>query len=278
MRIRVGSPSGNMTDHRSQTDRITEKLERARKSDPELREFGAQEHGYLIGPPLTDEEVTAFEKAFEVTLPGCYRAFLTQVGNGSPVATRVLISPEGFYPLSEQEIDAYEKNHGVSVGASERAFLAKVRNGDPIDQGMAAGPGLGLFPLERCRYLDWLEYPPLITPDLSVEAWEELSTIPDKLFGTSAGSEIMERAHGGILVIGGLPSCHLSAIIVGGAHAGRVIWIDDEDHEEKPHFYRAANFLDWYERWLSAAALRARRRLDPPWEIALKWAVEDGSS
>lgn len=139
-----------------------------------------------------------------------------------------------------------------------------VRSGDPIDQGMAAGPGLGLFPLERCRYLDWLGYPPLITPGLSVEAWEKLSTIPDKLFGTSAGGEIMERAHGGILVIGSLPSCHLSAIIVGGAHAGRVICIDDEDLEEKPHFYRAANFLDWYERWLSATELRARRRLDPP--------------
>jgi hypothetical protein len=267
-----------MPDYREQTDRIKDKLERARKEDPCFQMIGASRHRYAIGPPLDEREVAAFEETYRISLPACFRSFLTQVGNGSPVATRVVIRPEGFYPLSEQEIDAYEKNHGVSVGASERAFLAKVRNGDPVDQGMAAGPGLGLFPLERCRYLDWLEYPPLITPDLSVEAWEELSTIPDKLLGTSAGSEIMKRAHGGILVIGGLPSCHLSAIIVGGAHAGRVIWIDDEDLEEMPHYYRAAKFLDWHERWLSAAALRARRRLDPPWEIALKWAVEDGSS
>ena len=239
-----------MSEYREQTDRIKDKLARARKEDPYFLIPGASCHRYAIGPPLSEREVAAFEETHWVSLPSCFRSFLTQVGNGSPVPARVVISPEGFYPLSEQEIDAYEKNHGVSVGPPERAFLAKVRSGDPIDQGMAAGPGLGLFPLERCRYLDWLGYPPLITPDLSVEAWKELSPIPDRLFGTSAGSEIMERAHGGILVIGGLRSCHLSAIIVGGAYAGRVICIDDEDLEEKPAFYRAANFLDWYQRWL----------------------------
>jgi hypothetical protein len=196
-----------MPDYRQQANRIKDKLARARKSDLELREFGASEHGYLIGPPLTDEEVTAFEKAFEVTLPGCYRAFLTQVGNGSPVANHDLVSPEGIYPLTEAEIATYERNHGVSVGPTERAYLARVRNGIPIDNGCAPGPGCGLYPLDQAS------------------------------------------PYGDRLDIGHQADAHVSAIIVRGAQAGRVIRRDGEGVEES-YLCRAPTFLDWYEGWL----------------------------
>ncbi len=195
-----------MTDYRAQTDRIREKLDLARQADPEFREFGASDHRYLIGPPLEDEEVTAFERAFGVTLPGCYRAFLTQVGNGSPVANHVLVDPEGFYPLTEEEIATYERNHGVRVGPAERAYLARVRSGIPIDGGRAAGPGYGLFPLGQ-------------------------------------------EAYGDLLDVGEQADCGATAIFVRGAHSGRVVRMDDHRIKE-PYFYRAANFLDWYEGWL----------------------------
>lgn len=196
-----------MNDHRAQTERIKAKLERARQADPELREFGASEHRYLIGPPLDDEEVATVEGAIGITLPGCYRAFLTQVGNGSPVAGHVLVDPAGLYPLTEDEIETFERNHGVVVSPATRAYLARVRNRIPIDNGCAAGPDYGLYPL-------WPVEP-----------------------------------SGDLIPIGYQAEGRESALFVRGAYAGRVVRMDDH-WVEKPYFYRATNFLDWYEGWL----------------------------
>ncbi|GIF08958.1 hypothetical protein Asi03nite_64960 [Actinoplanes siamensis] len=46
--------------------------------------FGASAHRFELGSPLTDDEVTAFEREHGVSLPEDYRGFITTIGNGGP--------------------------------------------------------------------------------------------------------------------------------------------------------------------------------------------------
>jgi hypothetical protein len=46
------------------------------------RVFGADAHGFIANPPLTEDDVAVFEAAYGVALPEEYRLFLLLVGNG----------------------------------------------------------------------------------------------------------------------------------------------------------------------------------------------------
>jgi len=50
--------------------------------DPEFKRFGAEHHRYVLGAPLAEESVAAFEERHAVRLPDAYRRFLTEVGDG----------------------------------------------------------------------------------------------------------------------------------------------------------------------------------------------------
>jgi hypothetical protein len=57
-------------------------LEKMRVKDCDFHVFGAEQHRYLLGPTLTEEELTAFEQEHHVTLPYDYRFFLQCIGDG----------------------------------------------------------------------------------------------------------------------------------------------------------------------------------------------------
>ena len=67
-------------------ERLNDLLHRMREEDPDFRVYGAGNHKYRLGPPLTEGELQAFEQRYLVTLPADFRFFLKKAGNGG--ATR----------------------------------------------------------------------------------------------------------------------------------------------------------------------------------------------
>ncbi len=63
-------------------DFIHGRIAEIRRLDPEFRLFGACKHRHRLKPPLSTQEILAFEKRMGVELPAAYRTFLTTVGNG----------------------------------------------------------------------------------------------------------------------------------------------------------------------------------------------------
>jgi hypothetical protein len=62
--------------------RIKERLEKLKAADKQFQLFGAEKHKYLLNPPLSKNEILAFEKRYGIQLPADFALFLTEVGNG----------------------------------------------------------------------------------------------------------------------------------------------------------------------------------------------------
>ena len=62
--------------------RIEGKLAAARATPAPPKAFGAEEHGFKLGPPLPEGAVAQFEERHQVALPPGYRLFVTELGDG----------------------------------------------------------------------------------------------------------------------------------------------------------------------------------------------------
>ncbi|GKX67654.1 SMI1/KNR4 family protein [Inconstantimicrobium mannanitabidum] len=61
---------------------ILDLLDKARKADPNFKQFGAQSHKYKLKPTISEKEVSEAEKKYNFRLPEDYFWFITNVGNG----------------------------------------------------------------------------------------------------------------------------------------------------------------------------------------------------
>lgn len=87
-------------NHQEQVDRIKRKLDSARNADKKFKTFGAESHRYRIGPPLSHEQIKSFENKYSIKLPECYRAFVSNIGNGGKSYRGSAAGPYyGIYPL-----------------------------------------------------------------------------------------------------------------------------------------------------------------------------------
>jgi hypothetical protein len=83
---------------------LLDKLERLRQADHALSLFGARDHRYQLGPPVTESKLARFERLHRVMLPGGYRDFLLHAGDGGAgpyyglysLETALISAGEGF--------------------------------------------------------------------------------------------------------------------------------------------------------------------------------------
>lgn len=64
----------------ARVDWVAKKLRTAVRA--RLQPFGVEGHKFRLKPPLTEEQVAAFENRYSIELPADYRAFITRVANG----------------------------------------------------------------------------------------------------------------------------------------------------------------------------------------------------
>jgi hypothetical protein len=86
--------------YHEQVQRIKEKLAAAKLADEKFQVFGASSHRYTLSPPASEETVTQFESDYGLSLPTCYRTFITEIGNGGESFNNSAAGPYyGIYML-----------------------------------------------------------------------------------------------------------------------------------------------------------------------------------
>jgi len=194
-----------------QLSRIKEKLASIQAYDKDLVVFGADSHGYQVGPGVSETEVTAFEAAYNIQLPEAYAAFLMHIGNGNTEEEAYMDSAAGpyygIYPLGE-----------------------------------------GLEDLMTNDVKRFICSPCLLHPSMTEEAWSSLvAPTQDDTLSDTAYYEKIGVLFGGLMPIGTQGCAITTCLIVTGAYRGRIVYIN-EDY--LPVFAYETHFLDWYERWL----------------------------
>ena len=175
-----------MQQYEEQVKRIKEKFVAARKKDRRRKVFGADSHRYIINKPLTQQELTAFEEKYHISLPGSFSAFLLQFGNGGKSYADSAAGPfYGIYPLGERtdELTSHPEKY--------------LREPVKIYPGLTADT--------------WTE---MIIPF-------ENDDMSDEEFDTATG-----EIYAGILPLGSQGCTYLHGLVLNGPHSGKVVNID----------------------------------------------------
>jgi SMI1 / KNR4 family (SUKH-1) len=214
-----------MTEYSDLIQRLKEKLLEAKKADKNLKVFGADRHKYLINKPTTIESVMEFETKYSIKLPGCYKSFILEFGNGGQGWQNSAAGPFfGIYPLGENVNELIYEN-------TEK----------------------------------YLKNECVIIPKMTDDFWKSLTkNIEENDEITNEDYEIeLGKVWGGILPIGSQGCTYLHGIVLNGQYKGKVVNLDTD--RQKPHFTYETNFLDWYERWLDEIIDKTLLQDGPSW-------------
>jgi hypothetical protein len=92
----------------------------------EQGDLPAQQHRYLLNPPLSEEEVARFEDEHRIALPSDFRAFVTRLGNGGAGPGY------GVFKLGEWVLfwdsEPWKENEGLIGRHRRRAAVLARRN------------------------------------------------------------------------------------------------------------------------------------------------------
>ena len=159
--ISLVQPDGSVTDTRlgckveAELAAILGGLERLQRSPIGEYDLAEKMHRFRLNPPLTEDEVARFEAAHGIALPGDYRAFLTQLGNGGagPAygVSKLGEAPLGWEPRPFREIEGY-------VGCLSKPFPHTAAWNDYRDTAKYEGPIDGAIPISDigCGSMFWL--------------------------------------------------------------------------------------------------------------------------
>lgn len=169
-----------------QVNRIRTKLIAAKQKDKQLKIFGASTHKYILHKPLTQAALSDFETQYNISLPGSYKAFLLQLGNGGESQAGAAAGPfYGIYPLG---------------GCVDEL------TGDPakyLSEPVKIYPGITA---EEWQHL--------------IKETEE-DDISDEVYEAAIGN-----IYAGILPIGSQGCSYIHGLVLNGEHAGKVVNLD----------------------------------------------------
>lgn len=171
-------------NYREQIRRIKKKLKIAKKTDKQLKVFGAKSHKYLIHKPIDESHLVDFEKEYHVSLPNCYTTFLTEIGNSGCSYLHSAAGPfYGIYPFG--------KNIGELTEYPQEYLCQAVK----------------IYPTMTNEY--WAEL---------IQRIEEDDDISDDEYERELG-----KIYAGILPIGSQGCTYLHGLLLNGSYKGKVV-------------------------------------------------------
>lgn len=203
--------------------------------------FGSAMHNYQLNPPIPVSTIEEFEARNGITLPGDYRLFITQIGNGGAGPYY------GLFPFGELEEGLSWEKKGDGVGDVSQPFAHVEAWNLPVT---------------------FWDQQPHIPPALSLEEEEKLWAAWDKIE--------LDQYFNPAIMNGAIPICHLGWglrqwLVVNGEQKG-FIWDDFRGERGgirpvRDESGRPMTFSGWYMTWLDnalnnslAQARRKRRR------------------
>ena len=195
---------------------VKERLTSLASSHEHDHVFGANGHHFLVGRPLSSQQVKGFETEWGFQLPGDYRLFLTAVGNGGAGPGY------GLFPLGMAD----------DIGDDMK----------PWDDFLVGRPG-SQFPHERAWNLplDQLQPPDELGQE-QLDAWFEHHDT--EYFDPRLVDGAIPIAHFGCAI--------RIYLVVTGPLAGQV-WTDDRAGDQGIYPCEPVQFTHWYLRWLEEA-------------------------
>jgi SMI1/KNR4 family protein SUKH-1 len=206
---------------------VRESLRRLLRVKPKV--FGSDGHEFELNPPLSEREVASFEASRGIRLPGDYRQFITEIGNGGAGPYY------GVFPLGYMDdgFDSapWDKPHSI-VGDLAAEFRYREAWND----------------LTGC--------PPDQLADENEEEYErQMNAFDGRYFAPS-------------LMNGAFPICHMGCalrvwLVVTGEQRGR-LWRDGRAEQTglSPIMLKdgsPADFSGWYLEWLEEALALVKR-------------------
>lgn len=201
-----------MTQPRPSLQAIQHKLALARSKDADFDVFGADSHHYHLSPPCSEQHIAAFERDYGISLPECYRSFISQIGNGGNGYQGSGAGPfYGIYALADGVGDL-----GCSNSAQQ------------------------------------MQNPCLLDPTMTEQAWAELAANliceHDDEIAEAEFEVALQTVFGGLMILGTQGCNYYHALVLNGPYRGRVVNLSLDF--EQPKFCYEPDFLSWYQRWL----------------------------
>ena len=197
------------------------RMEELRAADSSRRVFGSGHHEYAHAAPVSEKEVQRIENQYGFEVPGEYRQFLTEIGNGG-AGPGYGLWPIGFWDPTDSALEEWSSSWADNPGHS--------------------------FPHAAAWNLPesvWKKQPP---SDANYETHDDFTAVVD-------AAAFAKGLANGAIPIANLGCAIRVLLVVSGPQEGQV-WIDDRASDGGIYPApgdRAMTFVDVYEDWLARA-------------------------